>query len=102
MMQKAGVTSLSGGPPYMEGLAALLHLPRASQQRLDRFSDEFEEAQWIEIIAKSLHMDELVTRHSTIMDKFDPAQKVGLVVDEWGTWFAVEPGTNPGLSLSAG
>ena len=31
------------------------------------------------------------------MDKYDKAHKVGLIVDEWGTWYDVEPGTNPGF-----
>ncbi len=55
----------------------------------------FDEAGWIEIIAKGLVMDELVRKHSTIMDKYDPDQKVALIVDEWGTWYDVEPGTHP-------
>jgi alpha-N-arabinofuranosidase len=42
-------------------------------------------------------MEELVTKHSAIMDKFDPEKKVALVVDEWGVWTDVEPGTNPGF-----
>ena len=42
-------------------------------------------------------MDTLVTRHSAIMDKYDPKKKVGLIVDEWGGWYDVEPGTNPGF-----
>jgi alpha-N-arabinofuranosidase len=42
-------------------------------------------------------MEELVTKHSAIMDKYDPKKKVGLLVDEWGTWYDVEPGTNPGF-----
>jgi alpha-N-arabinofuranosidase len=42
-------------------------------------------------------MEELVTKHSAIMDKYDPAKRVGLVIDEWGTWYDVEPGTNPGF-----
>jgi alpha-N-arabinofuranosidase len=42
-------------------------------------------------------MDELVTRHSNVMDCYDPERRVGLVVDEWGTWWDVEPGTNPGF-----
>ena len=42
-------------------------------------------------------MDELVTKHAQIMDRYDPEHKVGLIVDEWGTWFDVEPGTNPGF-----
>jgi alpha-N-arabinofuranosidase len=41
-------------------------------------------------------MEELITRHSAIMDKYDP-KKVGLAVDEWGIWTDVEPGTNPGF-----
>jgi alpha-N-arabinofuranosidase len=42
-------------------------------------------------------MDELVTKHSAIMDKYDPQKKVALVVDEWGAWLKNEPGTNPGF-----
>lgn len=30
------------------------------------------------------------------MDKYDPKKRVGLLVDEWGTWFDEEPGTVPG------
>lgn len=43
-----------------------------------------------------LEMDNLVKNHSAIMDRFDPEGRVGLMVDEWGTWWEVEPGTNPG------
>ena len=42
-------------------------------------------------------MDELVTRHREIMDRHDPEGRVGLIVDEWGAWYDVEPGTNPGF-----
>jgi alpha-N-arabinofuranosidase len=42
-------------------------------------------------------MDELITKHSAIMDKYDPKKRVFLAVDEWGTWFTPEPGTNPGF-----
>ena len=31
------------------------------------------------------------------MDRYDPAKRVALVVDEWGIWTNVEPGTNPGF-----
>ncbi len=57
----------------------------------------FPEAEWFKVLQAALHMDELIQRHSTIMDKYDPAKVVGLIVDEWGTWYAVEPGTNPGF-----
>ena len=42
-------------------------------------------------------MDTLIRNHSAIMDRYDPEKRVGLIVDEWGTWYDVEPGTNPGF-----
>jgi alpha-L-arabinofuranosidase len=58
---------------------------------------EFNEAEWFATLNSALHMDDLVTRHSAIMDRYDPQKKVGLIVDEWGAWYDVEPGTNPGF-----
>ncbi|MBP6826468.1 MAG: alpha-N-arabinofuranosidase [Saprospiraceae bacterium] len=55
----------------------------------------FSEEQYFRIMKTALYMEELVTRHSTIMDKYDPGKKIALVVDEWGGWYDVEPGTNP-------
>ena len=58
---------------------------------------QFDENEWFITMKKTLKMEDLVTKHSEIMDKYDPAKKVGLLVDEWGNWFDVEPGTNPGF-----
>jgi alpha-L-arabinofuranosidase len=60
---------------------------------------QFTESEYFTTIERTLVMDELITRHSVIMDQYDPQKKVGLIVDEWGTWFEVEPGTNPGFLL---
>ena len=38
-----------------------------------------------------------MAKHGAIMDKYDPEKRVGMIVDEWGTWYQVEPGTNPGF-----
>jgi alpha-N-arabinofuranosidase len=54
----------------------------------------FTEEQYFTTMKRALQMEELVTRHSTIMDKYDPKKRVALVVDEWGGWYDVEPGTN--------
>ncbi len=48
-------------------------------------------------MTQALRMEELVSRHSAIMDSTDPKKKIALVVDEWGGWYDVEPGTNPGF-----
>lgn len=55
----------------------------------------FTEAQYFQTMKNCLKMEELVTKHSAIMDKYDPQKKVALVVDEWGVWTDPEPGTNP-------
>ncbi len=57
----------------------------------------FDEKEWYATMKQALYMDTLIQRHGTIMDKYDPDQKIGMIVDEWGTWHAVEPGTNPGF-----
>ncbi|MHB9295288.1 alpha-L-arabinofuranosidase [Pillotina sp. SPG140] len=58
---------------------------------------EFTEDEWFNTIRKAYYIEELVQKHGAIMDTYDPKKKVGLIVDEWGTWFDVEPGTNPGF-----
>ena len=58
---------------------------------------DFDEAMWFQTLKKTLHMEELIIKHGTIMDQYDPEKRVDLVVDEWGTWYDVEPGTNPGF-----
>jgi len=57
----------------------------------------FDEKEYFNTMKNCLVMEELVTRHSTIMDRYDPAKRVALAVDEWGIWTDVEPGTNPGF-----
>lgn len=58
---------------------------------------QFEEEQWHSTLRRCLEMETLVRKHGEIMDKADPQKKVGMIVDEWGTWYDVEPGTNPGF-----
>jgi len=52
----------------------------------------FTKAEWFSTFAQTRRMEELITRHSAIMDKTDPAKKIGLAVDEWGTWYDTPPG----------
>lgn len=60
-------------------------------------STEFDHEVWYKTMSKALYMDELVTKHGKIMDTFDPEKQIGMVVDEWGSWYTAEPGTNPGF-----
>ena len=57
----------------------------------------FSEEQYFGTLQEALLMDELITKHTAIMDQYDSAGRVALVVDEWGGWYEVAEGTNPGF-----
>ncbi|MGE5520181.1 MAG: alpha-N-arabinofuranosidase [Candidatus Dadabacteria bacterium] len=57
----------------------------------------FTEQEYFNTMKNCLFMEELVSKHSAIMDKYDSLKRVALAVDEWGIWTDVEPGTNPGF-----
>jgi alpha-N-arabinofuranosidase len=57
----------------------------------------FDHAGWNSVMALGWKMQEIVHGHCAVMDRHDPERKTALVVDEWGAWYAPEPGTNPGF-----
>jgi alpha-N-arabinofuranosidase len=57
----------------------------------------FSETQWANELGLALKMEDNVSKVSAVMDKYDPDKKVGLYVDEWGSWYDQEPGTHPGF-----
>ena len=56
-----------------------------------KFSDE----EYYKTIRSTLYMEELITKHKAVMKKYSDNMK--LIVDEWGCWYDVEEGTNPGF-----
>ena len=58
---------------------------------------EFTEADYWETLAYARDIGRKIDLHTAVMDRYDPEKRIGLVVDEWGTWFRVEPDTNPGF-----
>lgn len=58
---------------------------------------EFDDDEFYRTMIKAADIDRVIRAHSAVMDVYDPARTVGLVCDEWGTWWQVEPGTNPGF-----
>ncbi len=58
---------------------------------------DFDDGVWYKTLNKAIYIETLIKRHGAIMDQYDPDQKIGMIVDEWGCWFNVEPGTNPGF-----
>jgi len=57
----------------------------------------FPESEWFSTVERTLRMDEFIRKNVAVLDKNDPQKKIGFYVDEWGTWYDVEAGTNPGF-----
>ncbi|NHZ35987.1 alpha-N-arabinofuranosidase [Massilia rubra] len=57
----------------------------------------FAEPHWISTLANTLKIDSMIKNNIAVLDKNDPEKKIGLYVDEWGTWYDVETGTTPGF-----
>lgn len=88
MMREAG--------RFMDGLSLHYYTVPGTWEKKGS-ATAFDESEWFRTLSRALHMDELIVRHSAIMDFYDPQRRVALIVDEWGTWYDVEPGTNPGF-----
>jgi alpha-L-arabinofuranosidase len=54
----------------------------------------FTENEWLEILYQATRMDDVLKAHEAVLDKNDPAKRIGLFVDEWGSWYGPTPGTN--------
>jgi len=81
---------------FMDGLSLHYYVLPEGWEKKGSATD-FNEEIWYKTLHKALYMEELIKRHSAIMDEYDKEKKIGLIVDEWGCWYNVEPGTNPGF-----
>lgn len=82
------------GTDLMHGLS--LHFYTVIDWSAKGSATVFDTDRYYDIVAKSMEVEELIINHKSIMDAYDPGRKVTLLLDEWGTWYDVEPGTNPG------
>ena len=57
----------------------------------------FDKNEYNSTICKAYYIDELIKNHLAMMQSVLPNGNLKLIVDEWGTWYDVEPGTNPGF-----
>lgn len=81
---------------YMDGIS--LHYYTVPHDWSNKGSaTDFNEKDWYLTMKKAIFMEDLITNHLAIIDNYDHEKKVGLIVDEWGTWYDCEPGTNPGF-----
>lgn len=82
---------------FMDGLSLHYYTLPTGNWSDKGSATEFDEKMWYQTLNKTFIMETLIKNHSSIMNKYDPDKRVGLLIDEWGTWYNVEPGTNPGF-----
>ncbi|MBN1440716.1 MAG: alpha-N-arabinofuranosidase [Anaerolineales bacterium] len=81
---------------FMDGLSLHYYVVPQTWERKGS-ATQFGEEEWFSALRKILLLDGMIAKHAKIMDRYDPQKRIGLIVDEWGAWYDVEPGTNPGF-----
>jgi alpha-N-arabinofuranosidase len=76
--------------PHIAGFAAHYYCGTAGPSAI-----EFDLNQWYELLEKATRMEKLVLEQRALIDRFDPQRKIGLIIDEWGTWHLPTAGRNP-------
>lgn len=69
--------------------------PKGSVMEAKGSATQFPEEEWISTLASTLKMDGYLSDNKAVMNKNDPSAKIALYIDEWGSWYDPEPGTNP-------
>ncbi len=82
---------------FMDGLSLHYYTLPGGDWQHKGSATGFTAAEYYTTLRKALRMEELIALHGAILDRYDPEKHIGLMVDEWGTWYDVEPGTNPGF-----
>lgn len=54
---------------------------------------EYSQDQWYELLHRGTAIEKLILDQRAALDEFDPQRKIGLILDEWGTWHPQTPGT---------
>ncbi|AWI10526.1 alpha-N-arabinofuranosidase [Ereboglobus luteus] len=81
----------------MNGLSLHYYTLPTGNWKTKGSATDFDEAGYIATLVNTLKMDSLIAKHAAIMDKYDPQKRIGMIIDEWGIWTDVEPGTEPGF-----
>lgn len=83
--------------PLMDGLS-LHHYAFAGDNYRDlKTARDFNEDDWYKLLYNGAVIEEMIVKHDTIMSKYDPDKRIGLMVDEWGSWYRAEEDTDPRL-----
>jgi len=81
----------------MDAISFHFYTLPTNEWKVKGMATNFPEKEWISTFKQTWRMDGFIADAKKTLDKNDPEKKVGFYVDEWGTWYDVEPGTNTGF-----
>jgi len=88
---------MKNAAPFMDAMSFHYYTLPSGKWQTKGSATQFDENCYYQTLNQALRMDDLMTLQSGIMNRYDPEKRIGLIVDEWGGWYDVEPGTNPGF-----
>jgi alpha-N-arabinofuranosidase len=57
----------------------------------------FPESEWISALSNTMRVDGHLAAQEAVLERNDPDGRVGIYLDEWGTWYDPAEGRNPGF-----
>jgi len=83
---------------FMDGISIHHYsLPTIHWSAKKGSATNFSVEEWASTLRAAFNVEPLLERTAAILDRYDPIHRIGIVLDEWGTWYDVEPGTEPGF-----
>jgi alpha-N-arabinofuranosidase len=95
VLMRDGNSQNPNGKQWIHGLALHYYSIFFKVAGVNGSATDFDVQEYYGLIGETLKMETLIRVHGATMDRYDPEKRVGLVIDEWGTWYRAEPGTNP-------
>ena len=94
---------------FLQGLQGTFGHPRLSGLSLHFYTDfrpsSFSSAEstpdeWYAVLQKGMQIEKSIQNNWLVMQKYDTARNVRLVIDEWGVWYSRSPQVAPGFQLA--
>ncbi len=86
LQEKKGFSRIHGYAPH--------YYTSNSDARAGTATD-YTDDQWYGLLAQAAGIETLITEQRALLDRFDPERRIGMIIDEWGTWHPPTPGRHP-------
>jgi alpha-N-arabinofuranosidase len=96
-LMASAMSSNAPDPQRSPFQAISFHYYTRRHRHPEESATSFSRDEYVRTIGKAYEIERVIRAHEAVMDAYDPERTTDLVCDEWGTWWSVEPGSNPGF-----